>query len=225
MKRLYLCIMLVGIFTCSLGFKKIFEEDKVNDLIKSRINDTVSVFNKKDVIDLAIEKNNIYKEYLLKLNNETNYNKLLKLKEEIELIEYKDIVGKLDITYNSLLKKYTAIETLNGNISAFTPYCSDGCHGYTASGLFIGNNIYYEDKDYGIVRIVAGDKSYPFGTIVRFNNLSYFDDDIYAIVLDRGGAVGKGRKVLFDLLFETEKEASNFGIARKIDCDILRLGY
>lgn len=225
MKKIYIGIIVIGMFTCFLGFKKILDEERIESLIESRMNDKVSVFNKKDDIDLAIEKNIVLKDYISKIDSETNYNNLLKIKEEIETIEYSDVVEKLMNEYNSATQKYNAIETLNGNISAFTPYCSDGCHGYTASGLFIGDNIYYNDKDYGIVRIVAGDRSYPFGTIVRFNNLNYFQDDIYAIVLDRGGAVGKGRKVLFDLLFETEREASNFGIARKIDCDILRLGY
>lgn len=225
MKKIYICIIVIGMFTCFLGFKKILDEERIESLIESRMNDKVSVFNKKDDIDLAIEKNIVLKDYISKIDSETNYNNLLKIKEEIETIEYNDVVEKLMNEYNSAAQKYNAIETLNGNISAFTPYCSDGCHGYTASGLFIGDNIYYNDKDYGIVRIVAGDRSYPFGTIVRFNNLNYFQDDVYAIVLDRGGAVGKGRKVLFDLLFETEREASNFGIARKIDCDILRLGY
>ncbi len=225
MKKIYIGIIVIGMFTCFLGFKKILDEERIESLIESRMNDKVSVFNRKDDIDLAIEKNIVLKDYISKIDSETNYNNLLKIKEEIETIEYNDVVEKLMNEYNVVTQKYNAIETLNGNISAFTPYCSDGCHGYTASGLFIGNNIYYNDKDYGIVRIVAGDRSYPFGTIVRFNNLNYFQDDIYAIVLDRGGAVGKGRKVLFDLLFETEREASNFGIARKIDCDILRLGY
>ena len=225
MKKIYIGIIVIGMFTCFLGFKKILDEERIESLIESRMNDKVSVFNKKDDIDLAIEKNIVLKDYISKIDSETNYNNLLKIKEEIETVEYSDVVEKLMNEYNVVTQKYNAIETLNGNISAFTPYCSDGCHGYTASGLFIGDNIYYNDKDYGIVRIVAGDRSYPFGTIVRFNNLNYFQDDIYAIVLDRGGAVGKGRKVLFDLLFETEREASNFGIARKIDCDILRLGY
>ena len=91
--------------------------------------------------------------------------------------------------------------------------------------MFVGNTIYYNDKEYGKVRIVAADKSYPFGTIVRFNNLNYFNDAVYAIVLDRGGAIGKGKRVLFDLLFKTENEANNFGIEKNVSCDILRMGY
>ena len=118
-----------------------------------------------------------------------------------------------------------ALETISGNITAFTPYCGGGCNGYTASGLFIGNNIFYNDKEYGIVRIVAGDSSYPFGTIVRIKNLNYFDDDVYAIVLDRGAIVGKNKWALFDLLFYSENNANDFGVQKNASCEILRVGY
>ncbi len=115
------------------------------------------------------------------------------------------------------------VETIRGNISAYTPYCGGGCSGYTASGRFIGNNIFYEDKDFGTLRIVAGD--YPFGTIVRIKGLYYFNEDIYAIVLDRGGIVGRNKPVLFDLLFFSEGNASDFGVQKNIQCEILRVGY
>ncbi len=229
MDKVYLSIAIIGVLFCSLGFKTMADEEQRINTIREIIgNSEISIFNKVDEVEIMIEKSKTYNKYLSLLNSIDNYNELLKVKDEIENIEYTQIKEDLLIKYKSVeenILKYTAIETLKGNISAFTPYCSDGCHGYTASGRYIGNNIYYNDKDYGKVMIVAADKSYPFGTIVRFNNLKYFGKDIYAIVLDRGGAVGKGRKVLFDLLFETEREASNFGIARKIDCDILRLGY
>ena len=70
-----------------------------------------------------------------------------------------------------------------------------GCQGYTASGKYVGNgDIYQYDDEYGMVYIVAGGSEYPFGTIVRFKNVNYFGKDIYAIVLDRGGAIGKKLK-------------------------------
>ncbi len=124
-------------------------------------------------------------------------------------------------------KNAKVLETLKGTITAYTPYCSDGCHGYTATGRFVGNgNIHYKDKEYGTVYIVAGDPSIPFGSIVRLKNVSYFGGrDIYAIVLDRGGAIGKNRRALFDLLFALEKNANNFGVRRNVTCEILRRGY
>ena len=116
-----------------------------------------------------------------------------------------------------------ALGKISGSISAYSPYCI-GCGGYVASGKDVRNgNIYYNDKTYGTVRIVAGDSSYPFGTIVKFNNLK--GGTMYAVVLDRGGAIGKGRHRLWDLLFNTEKEAYAFGVAYNIEAEILRLGF
>ena len=83
----------------------------------------------------------------------------------------------------------------------------------------------YEDKEFGKIRIVAGDRSYPYGTIVKLSNTGYYSEPIYAVVLDRGGGVGKGRKFLFDLLFETEKDALKMGSRKNVTFEILRLGY
>lgn len=206
-----------------------------NLIIKEKTRETYFL----NTLDSPILSNKvIYREYHSKIN---------KISETLNRDEYNLVMTGIDslndnLTKISLLKetfildakikdeeerllKYTSIENLRGKVSAFTPYCSDGCNGYTASGRYVGNDIYYNDKDYGKVMIVAADKSYPFGTIVRFNNLKYFGNEVFAIVLDRGGAVGKGKRVLFDLLFASEKSANNFGIAKDVSCDILRLGY
>ena len=178
----------------------------------------IDLNNKIDDISVSLKR----EEYDLVLKDINNFNDDL-LKEKL-LARMSVVLDNISKEEERILK-YTAIETLKGNVTAYTAFCSDGCHGYTASGRYVGDSIYYHDNDYGNVRIVAGDKSYPFGTIVRFNNLSYFGSEVYAIVLDRGGAIGKNRRALFDLLFENEKSANNFGIARGVSCDILRLGY
>lgn len=118
------------------------------------------------------------------------------------------------------------IEKLTGSLAGYGPDCY-GCTSFrTSSGKYIGDgNIYYEDKDFGKIRIVAGDKSYPYGTIVKLSNTGYYSEPIYAVVLDRGGGVGKGRKFLFDLLFETEKDALKMGSRKNVTFEILRLGY
>ena len=124
-------------------------------------------------------------------------------------------------------KDVKVLETLKGSLAGYGPDCY-GCTSFrTASGRYIGDGkIYYDDKDFGKIRIVAGDKSYPFGTIVRISNTNYGDNSpIYAIVLDRGGGVGKGKKFLFDLLFETEKAAAKAGSRKNVTFEILRLGY
>lgn len=118
------------------------------------------------------------------------------------------------------------IEKLTGSLAGYGPDCY-GCTSFrTSSGKYIGDgNIYYEDKEFGKIRIVAGDKSYPYGTIVKISNTGYYSDAIYAVVLDRGGGVGKGKKFLFDLLFETEKDALKMGSRKNVTFEILRLGY
>ena len=232
----YFCF-LFSIFFFLLGFYLFYSSnEKMKNDIK-KLSDFI--YESSNIFEVIVDRNNVYDNYSKKYSS---ISKSLKRKEfndfvkEIELIVYDDIKVEFSSKLESLEKKileeekrilkYSSLENIKGSVSAFTAYCSDGCNGYTASGKYIGNgNIYYYDKDYGKVRIVAGDKSYPFGTIVRFNNLGYFGKEVYAIVLDRGGAIGKNKRRLFDLLFLTEKEANNFGVAKNVSCDILRLGY
>lgn len=116
------------------------------------------------------------------------------------------------------------LATYRGLITAYGPDCT-GCTGRTASGYKVsGGNIYYHDKKYGKVRIVASDKSLPFGSIIRIKNLSVFNEPVIAIVLDRGGAIGFNKKVYFDLLYKSEKETSSFGM-RRATFEVLRRGY
>lgn len=127
------------------------------------------------------------------------------------------------IVENVVSNEDKVLEVQKGGLSAYGPDCS-GCSGYLASGRYVGDsNIYYNDSQYGKVRIVAGDKSYKYGTIVRIKS-SKIGNDIVAIVLDRGG-VGLSNKFMFDLLFKSEKEALKFGSYSDVVFEILRYGY
>ena len=114
------------------------------------------------------------------------------------------------------------LETQVGPMSAYGPDCV-GCSGYLAAGFNAKASILYQDPTYGAVRVVAGDKKYPFGTIVRVSGtkLGTFN----AIVLDRGGAIGIGRRYMFDLLCHSEAEASGVGSFHNVKFEILRNGY
>ncbi len=114
------------------------------------------------------------------------------------------------------------LEVQKGRLSAYGPDCI-GCSGYLASGRYVGDDIYYNDPQYGVVRIVAGDRGYKYGTIVRIKS-DKIGNDILAIVLDRGG-VGLSNKFMFDLLFKSESEASKFGSFSDVVFEILRYGY
>ena len=115
------------------------------------------------------------------------------------------------------------LETQVGSLSGYGPDCV-GCSGFLASGIDVRNgNIYYSDSTYGNVRILAGDRSYPYGTIVRVkgSRLSEF----IGIVLDRGGAVGFGKSHLFDLLYRSSAEALKNEVSYNTTFEILRYGY
>lgn len=115
------------------------------------------------------------------------------------------------------------LETQIGSLSGYGPDCV-GCSGFLASGLDVrSGNIYYSDSTYGSVRILAGDKSYPYGTIVRVKNSRL--SEFIGIVLDRGGAVGFGKSHLFDLLYQTSSEALKNEVSYNTTFEILRYGY
>ena len=84
-------------------------------------------------------------------------------------------------------------------------------------------SIYFEDGEYGSVRILAADRSIPFYSIVRVSNVPTMDDFI-GIVLDRGGNVGYGKGTLFDLAFESERSPDLVPLTRNVTFEILRSG-
>ena len=93
------------------------------------------------------------------------------------VVEEKPVVVEEPVSNNN--------DLVVGALSAYGPDCV-GCSGYLASGFnALGGNIYYNDSTYGSVRIVAGDRSYPFGTIINIKGTRL--GDVKAIVLDRGG--------------------------------------
>ena len=93
----------------------------------------------------------------------------------------------------------------------------------TASGHYIGDSIYYSDSTYGNIRILAGDRSIPFGTVIRVSNSNA--GSFIGIVLDTGRNIGFDRLYDFDLLFETSKEAIKYGVSKNVTFEILRVGY
>lgn len=110
----------------------------------------------------------------------------------------------------------------NGTMTAYGPDCV-GCTGKVACpprNDVRNGNVYFNDNEYGTVRIVAADKSIPCGTMVKVTggNLS---EEMVAIVLDRGGVI-KG--TLMDLLTTSEKSSSPFG-RQNVTYEIVRWGW
>lgn len=114
------------------------------------------------------------------------------------------------------------LETMVGSMSGYGPDCR-GCTGFTSSGYNVNNGIYYSDKTYGEVRILAADRSLKLGSIVRIKEAKL--GEIIGIVLDRGSAIGIGKTYLFDLLFASESEAYHYGVSNDVIFEVLRYGY
>ena len=179
---------------------------------------TVSIANRVRIItskDIGINDNYI----------EDNKEKEEVLNVQKNSISFDALADSLIPTINVADARYSdVLETVTGKLTSYGPDCA-GCGGRVGWGQNVtGGNIYYNDATYGQLRIVAGDKKYPYGTIVRISN-SKAGGPIMAIILDRGGAVGFGKATLFDLLFATEAEASSFGTSYNCTFEILRYGF
>ena len=91
-----------------------------------------------------------------------------------------------------------------------------GCNGQNV----LDGTIYYNDADYGEVRIVASSSNLKCGSIVQFNLNTVSNKPITAIVLDRG-VTGTN----LDLLMESEDAAIRYVGGRLISYSVLRNGY
>lgn len=139
-----------------------------------------------------------------------NFNKMadrtLVLFEEEKKEEDKKVEVKEEIVVTpepNLFYDRAVIKTEVGTITGYGPDCA-GCSGITASGHNLHESIYYNDLEFGTVRILAADKSIPFYSIFRVSNIPGMDPFL-AIVLDTGGNVGYGKGTLFDLAHANEQ--------------------
>lgn len=114
------------------------------------------------------------------------------------------------------------LETYVGNLTGYGADCY-GCSGKTRSGWDLRNSIYYEDSEYGTVRIIAADSSFGKNAIFRISNVPGMDPFI-AIVLDTGGNVGFNKGTLFDLAYATESDPNLIGLTRNVTFELLRRG-
>lgn len=111
-----------------------------------------------------------------------------------------------------------------GTMTGYGPDCV-GCGGKTGCPPrqdVRNGNIYFNDNEYGQIRIVATDRSIPCGSIVRISNLTFSSEPIIAIALDRGGAIVGNT---MDLLYASEHETKSIGRQKNIQFDIIRWGW
>lgn len=111
-----------------------------------------------------------------------------------------------------------------GTMTGYGPDCV-GCGNSVACApypIVTNGNITYNDASFGEVRILAADRSIPCGTIIKFSNITFSNEPIYGIVLDRGGAI---KDKLFDLLFASESDAEIVGRQRSVQYEVQRWGW
>lgn len=169
-----------------------------NDNFDKMADRTLVLFEKEEKVDLSDDTLEPLDDENTKVLEEVEETK----EEDIKATEEEKVVPvvtpSVDLFYDR-----EVIKTEVGTITGYGPDCY-GCSGMTASGHNLWESIYYDDSEYGTVRILAADKSIPFYSIFRVSNIPGMDPFI-AIVLDTGGNVGYGRGTLFDLAFESEQ--------------------
>ncbi len=112
-----------------------------------------------------------------------------------------------------------------GTLTGYGPDC-EGCGGrvgcYPHQDVRNGN-IYYTDKEYGKIRIVASDKSIPCGSIIKIDNFKFNkNESFYAITLDRGSAIVG---LTMDLLYPSEADTDIIGRNYNINFTVERWGW
>lgn len=144
----------------------------------------------------------------------------------------KEIIQKSqnELYNESINDNITNIANTNKSLYKFmgelTGYSGDCplCSGYLACPPrtnVLKEGIYYNDKSYGNVRIVASSKNYSCGTILRFNVKKISQEPIIAIVLDRGVSGN-----VIDLLTESSEIATkNVGRVKNLEFEVLREGW
>ncbi len=112
-----------------------------------------------------------------------------------------------------------------GTMTGYGPDC-EGCGGHVGcypNQDVRNGNIYYKDKKYGKVRILAADRSIPCGSIIRIDNFSFNNNEsLYGIVLDRGSAIVG---LTMDLLYPSEADTEVIGRNYNIIFTIERWGW
>lgn len=175
---------------------KVIEED--SNLLEE--NESINIVDKTETTNEVKEESSVEKEKPVE--------KPTKVEEVVNIVD---------------TSSYAVLKTETVNISHYGHDCYGCTSGKTASGYYVGDGrIYYQDSEFGSVRVVAADNKYPLGTIIR---LGYNGKKVTAIVLDRGSSIGDNQEFQIDLLASSNSEALILGTVRNTSLEVLRLGY
>lgn len=114
--------------------------------------------------------------------------------------------------------------SFEGQMTAYKASCV-GCTGRVSCPPrqdVRNDNIYYEDQEYGSIRILAADANIPCGTIVQITNVTFSSEPIIGIVLDRGGAI-KGN--IMDFLVGENDDMNVIGRQQNVHYEVIRWGW
>lgn len=131
------------------------------------------------------------------------------------------------VTSTKDIKKYGLNNRISfiGTLTGYGPDCP-GCLGmvYCKPNPNVQNGkIYYNDKQYGKIRILAADYSIPCGSIIHIENFKFVPgNEVTGIVLDRGSAIVG---LTMDLLYPSENDTKIIGRQRDIKFTIERWGW
>ena len=135
------------------------------------------------------------------------------------------INAKAVTTIEEIVKYAPAMPvSFTGQMTAYNVLCK-GCTGkvFCPPRQDITNdNIFFEDSKYGKVRIIAADRNIPCGTIMQIKGLNFTDEVMFAVVLDRGGAING---LITDLLVTESFNLDIVGRQRNAQYEILRWGW
>lgn len=212
-------VLIVSIFIIGIFYKK-------------NINDKKLVINNNNLNKMADKTSILFKEEDME-NTEVDESIVEDFKEEEKVEEIVEEVAVQETTKssyeNEIITSYLSdpvITTYVGNLTGYGPDCYGCTSGKTSTGHNLYESIYYEDSEYGTVRILAGDYDIPFYSIIRISNVPGMDPFL-GIVLDRGGNVGfpeKGKGTMFDLAFASEKDPNLIGLTHNVTFELLRSG-
>lgn len=114
--------------------------------------------------------------------------------------------------------------SFTGQMTAYKATCK-GCTGRVSCPprqKVTNGNIWFNDNTYGKIRILAADSKIPCGTIVKITNVTFSQDAIIGIVLDRGGAI-KGN--IIDFLVSENDSMEVVGRQKNVNYEVLRWGW
>ena len=206
-----LCISLIMIFS---GIYMIKPIDSQSTTIKTEEKD--KSIKSKVILNVQMKRINDVKKVEDDKKIEEEKKKQEEEKEKIE--ETKKVEANSQPSIQPSVQA-RAENTLASGSGRVTYYSLNG--GNVACGTKTVNSL-YSDPTYGNVRGLAAGREFPCGTIININGAGM--GNFTGVVIDRGGAIGTGRRNMFDILVNNDSIAYQYGVSY-VTYQVLRMGW